>query len=326
MKKTNLFKIGAGFVLCLCLMLVSNTASAEEEVASADSVQPAEQSRYIIDHASYMDITTSVHATEGAYFPWVSVGTQGEGGVTFFNGTIINQTTDPESGAQLPVTFGDDVRIDGTFWRDQKGDAADNRPLIAADSLVPGLDNMNRLGYSSLQWSEVWTHNLRGNENVHENNLSVTNNPTTGHLLSAAGSNEFTWISIGDAISTAITEGDTITSTHTEVTMGGDDLDGGTFSSVILAGRTRIEPDALYSTADRQRVELAPYGTTFDSAEDYYVLATYENNNAPNTDQQNLRWPLVIHKIDGDTFDIYHQMPQDTNAEDPIVMWQVIGH
>jgi len=45
----------------------------------------------------------------------VKIGQQGSGGVTFFNGTIVNQTT--TDGADNPVTFGDNVRIDGAIQR-----------------------------------------------------------------------------------------------------------------------------------------------------------------------------------------------------------------
>ena len=54
---------------------------------------------------------------ETVRFPSIYVGSQGIGGVTFFNGTIINNTTDVDTGAEIPVTFGDDVRIDGVLVR-----------------------------------------------------------------------------------------------------------------------------------------------------------------------------------------------------------------
>ena len=140
-----------------------------------------------------MDITTSVHFTEGAHFPWASIGgTGGGGGVTYFNGTIIN-----DSEGDVPVTFSDDVRIDGMFFRWDRGDA-DGRPLIAGDSLVPGLNNANRLGYSDLRWSEVWTNNLRGDENVHENNLAVNNSPTRNYVLAFNADNRFMWVDVAD--------------------------------------------------------------------------------------------------------------------------------
>ena len=45
----------------------------------------------------------------------LKVGQQGIGGVTYFNGTIINETT--TDGADNPVVFGDSVRIDGQVYR-----------------------------------------------------------------------------------------------------------------------------------------------------------------------------------------------------------------
>jgi len=45
----------------------------------------------------------------------IKIGQQGSGGVTFFNGTIVNQTTN--DGVDNPVTFGDNVRIDGAIQR-----------------------------------------------------------------------------------------------------------------------------------------------------------------------------------------------------------------
>ena len=58
---------------------------------------------------------------DAIYVPSLHVGSQGAGGVTFFNGTILNNTTDSE-GTGLPVTFGDDVRIDGAIQRGTNDD------------------------------------------------------------------------------------------------------------------------------------------------------------------------------------------------------------
>lgn len=60
------------------------------------------------------------------------VGSQGVGGVTQFNGTIINNTT--ENGADLPVTFGDNVRIDGRVYRGAGDGPYDNMPFIINDN------------------------------------------------------------------------------------------------------------------------------------------------------------------------------------------------
>ena len=65
----------------------------------------------------------------------LKVGKQDTGGVTFFNGTIVNSTT--SGGADNPVTFGDNVRIDGRVYRgDNAGPAlGDSKPFILNDDV-----------------------------------------------------------------------------------------------------------------------------------------------------------------------------------------------
>lgn len=46
----------------------------------------------------------------------LKVGSQGSGGVTFFNGTIVNNTTD-SFGADAPITISDNLRVDGAIQR-----------------------------------------------------------------------------------------------------------------------------------------------------------------------------------------------------------------
>lgn len=62
----------------------------------------------------------------------LKVGKQGTGGVTFFNGTIVNNTT--ENGVDNPVTFGDDVRIDGRVYRGATAGTGDSQPFIINDN------------------------------------------------------------------------------------------------------------------------------------------------------------------------------------------------
>lgn len=62
------------------------------------------------------------------------VGKQGTGGVTYFNGTIINETTGA-GGANNPVTFGDNVRIDGTVYRGATAGTSDAMPFKINDNL-----------------------------------------------------------------------------------------------------------------------------------------------------------------------------------------------
>jgi hypothetical protein len=63
----------------------------------------------------------------------LKVGAQGVGGVTFFNGTIVNNTT--TSGADNPVTFGDNVRIDGRVYRGATAGTGDSLPFLVNDNM-----------------------------------------------------------------------------------------------------------------------------------------------------------------------------------------------
>lgn len=67
-------------------------------------------------------------------FPSVKIGKQGIGGVTFFNGTIINATTD-DNGNAVPVTFGDDVRVDGSVWRGSSSGTSDSQAFKIDDNV-----------------------------------------------------------------------------------------------------------------------------------------------------------------------------------------------
>ena len=66
-------------------------------------------------------------------FPSIKIGKQGVGGVTFFNGTIVNATT-TSAGAAIPVTFGDDVRIDGSVWRGAESGTDDDKAFKIDDN------------------------------------------------------------------------------------------------------------------------------------------------------------------------------------------------
>ena len=67
--------------------------------------------------ASLHDVTAKLGGQSGDFFDLngillvdsLKVGSQGVGGVTFFNGTIVNSTTDSNNNDN-PVAFGDNVR------------------------------------------------------------------------------------------------------------------------------------------------------------------------------------------------------------------------
>ncbi|MFH1367010.1 MAG: hypothetical protein ABIH38_03405 [Patescibacteria group bacterium] len=85
----------------------------------------------------------------------LTVGSQGTGGVTFFNGTIVNNTT--TSGVNNPVTFGDNVRIDGEIYRGSTAGTADSQPLKINDnvSITGNLTLGGTLPASSVSYSNA---------------------------------------------------------------------------------------------------------------------------------------------------------------------------
>jgi hypothetical protein len=97
----------------------------------------------VIWAVSRHNITATLGGNDGDFFDLdgnfsvqsIRVGEQGTGGVTFFNGTIVNSTTDSQSNG-LPVTFGDDVRIDGVIHRGATAGKGDNLPVKINDDLI----------------------------------------------------------------------------------------------------------------------------------------------------------------------------------------------
>ncbi len=79
-------------------------------------------------------MTAGIVKAAGMTADWLRVGTQGEGGVTYFNGTIINDTTG-DNDANNPVTFGDNVRIDGRVYRGATAGTSDILPFIVNDNM-----------------------------------------------------------------------------------------------------------------------------------------------------------------------------------------------
>jgi stage V sporulation protein SpoVS len=117
----------------------------------------------IVYAASLHDVTSTLGGTAGEYFNIdgtltvgsVKIGAQGTGGVTFFNGTIVNETT--TSGADNPVTFGDNVRIDGRIYRGATAGTADSLPVVVNDNMevlgnltVAGLSGSGVVGTSNI--------------------------------------------------------------------------------------------------------------------------------------------------------------------------------
>ena len=79
-------------------------------------------------------LTASVVKAASAVYDTLTIGRQGTGGVTYFNGTMKNNTTGT-GGADNPVTVGDNMRVDGRVYRGATAGTTDSLPFIINDNL-----------------------------------------------------------------------------------------------------------------------------------------------------------------------------------------------
>jgi len=157
----------------------------------------------IVYAASLRNVTSTLGGESGDLFDVdgtvivdsLKVGAQSVGGVTFFNGTIVNDTTD-STGADNPVTFGDNVRIDGRVYRGATAGTGDSMPFIVND-------NMEVKGNLTVEGGIITANNETLTMGT-SSTLDVTNATITG--LSAAD----------------LSDGSTITNTDSAETLTAD--------------------------------------------------------------------------------------------------------
>ena len=171
--------------------------------STADRLQPA--SAHVIDEELQVLGTARVYS--------LRVGAQGYGGVTYFDGTIINSTTSTVAEAEVenPVTFGDDVRIDGRVWRGASAGPED-------DGSTPFVinDNLEVLG------------TIQGSDLIGASGLTTSNAGSSGQVLSLNSSGVLEWAD--DAIGSGSGSSGDITG----VTAGSGLTGGGTSGAVTL--------------------------------------------------------------------------------------------
>lgn len=129
----------------------------------------------------------------------VKIGVQGTGGVTYFNGTITNNTT--KNGKDVPVTFGDNVRIDGRIFRGPTQGPGDSKPVIIDDDLEIkgsttgiGISNISGLqteldgksGTSHDHIGQTWTSSVSANSML--NLINTGNGAGLGATTSSSSS------------------------------------------------------------------------------------------------------------------------------------------
>ncbi|MFH2105066.1 MAG: hypothetical protein ABII72_02405 [Parcubacteria group bacterium] len=180
MSKSSIL-VGAIIVVSSAFLITTGVSA-----ASTDSLQPAlptlptgrqagQAGSPAGGPASTITYNENLVVNGSGQFSSLRVGSQGIGGVTYFNGSIVNSTTG-DGGADNPVTFGDSVRIDGAITRgtsDQnmpvriggnlrtdgqlwggthKGNITDGQSLVIADTVRPAMDAINDFGSSGFQW------------------------------------------------------------------------------------------------------------------------------------------------------------------------------
>src|SRR3989339_294034 len=129
-------KVLSALIFSFACLAFAGTVSA----SSASNLQPA----------SVITYNEELVVNHTGRFNSVYIGKQGTGGVTFFNGTIVNSTKGTNN-SNNPVTFGDDVRIDGQIYRTEVGGSNN---LKLADSIQPQTTNTYSLGTSALQMKD----------------------------------------------------------------------------------------------------------------------------------------------------------------------------
>ncbi len=118
----------------------------------------------------------------GNWFKDIAIGSTvvGVGGTTGFNGTMYNGSVDAD-GDDIAVTVGDNMRVDGYFFRTQVGG---DDPLKFADTLRPESTDYD-LGTSSMMWGDMY---LSGTAYVNGNVTQDRGDVGTVKSLASVGS------------------------------------------------------------------------------------------------------------------------------------------
>jgi len=156
----TLIKVLGMSIMTLGMLAVVGIASA----SPADTLQPAG----IITYNEEVVVNNTLK-TNSAYIGSTAVGV---GGVTFFNGTMINNSVDEDGNSTVPLTIGDDVRIDGRVHRGAIAGTSvgDNMPFIINDNVqitgtltVAGLSGTGIVNSTNLLDGTVTTADIADN-------------------------------------------------------------------------------------------------------------------------------------------------------------------
>ncbi len=181
MKLSIKYVLGAVIALFIISFLGINPIFALE----VSPIQPAET----ISYQEPVGVNSSLSATLPSYFfQGMHVGTlDGSGGVLFANGTIINVTRTKKDNKPIPITMGDDLRIDGEIWRGPKKGTEDGMPLKISDTMVPTINDINDLGDSTRKWKDLYlSGTIFGNNAIFSGDIDFSDANIGGLSISNA--------------------------------------------------------------------------------------------------------------------------------------------
>ena len=236
-------------LLAMSLALVGTLALAGIASAAtpADTLQPATTITY--NEELIVNNTIRVNSA------YIGSTEAGVGGVTFFNGTMINNSVDEDGNSTIPLTIGDDLRVDGEIYRTERGGA--DSPLKVSDTIIPTMDNTNDFGSSSNQWKDGYfagalaVGSLSGTGIVSSANLA--DSAVTGAKIAsgAVGPSDLANDAVtGAKIASGAVESsdladDAVTGEKiADGTVGGSDLDGDSVSESKIADGS-VTPDKI---------------------------------------------------------------------------------
>ena len=220
--------LSLALIFCGVLAL-AGTVSA----SSASDLQPA----------SVITYNEELVVNHTGRFNSVYIGKQGVGGVTFFNGTIVNSTKGTNN-SNNPVTFGDDVRIDGQIYRTEVGGSNN---LKLADSIQPQTTNTYSLGTSALRMKDGYFAGTLTTATLAASALSGTGIVNSTNILD--GTIATADLADSAVTSAKITDGAITTADLLDATIATADLADSSITSAKITNGTIVGSD-ISSSAD----------------------------------------------------------------------------
>ncbi|MFH2104708.1 MAG: hypothetical protein ABII72_00530, partial [Parcubacteria group bacterium] len=202
--------------------------------------------------------------------------------VTFFNGSIVNNSVDANGNSTIAVTLADDVRIDGEIYRTEKG--GDNAIKIS-DNVIPTETATNDFGASANRWNSVYAKdgNFSG---------TLTAGTVAASALSGSGIVSSTNIADGAVAATDLASNSVTSAKIADGTIVSGDLDDDSVTPAKINGTGGANLPIAYGYVDATgnlvtgttNVSAVPSGTvsiiTIDGinyAPDEYVVVVTPN-------------------------------------------------